>query len=173
MNLPLLLFIVMSIAKFSFSSVQPHLANGHTKSFPECDSIPPLNKGVLDFVNAHIHKKVGRGECWDVAAEALNSVQANWDQRYAFGTKVDYKKECIYPGDIIQFENVKVVIKEGTTTDTGVYPHHTAIIYEVKGKGKYTLAHQNTPFSGKRVGLSELDLANVVKGKITIYRPAI
>ena len=137
----------------------------------DCDMVPELNKRVINFVNTKIKKKVGRGECWDLANEALQSIDATWDGRYKFGRLVDHKTECVYPGDIMQFENVKSVIKDGSRTDYQEFPHHTAIIYEVKGQGKFVLAHQNTTFSGKKVGLSDLDLATVTKGKIKIYRP--
>ena len=73
-----------------------------------CDSIPELNLGVVHFVNSNMKKKVGRGECWDVAAEALNLLDATWDHSYVFGQEVDYQTQCIYPGDIIQFEGVTV-----------------------------------------------------------------
>ena len=56
-------------------------------------------------------------------------------------------------------------------TITSVMDHHTAIVYEVKDIGKYIIAHQNTSDFGRRVGLSELDLANIQKGRFTIYRP--
>jgi len=136
-----------------------------------CDSIPELNQGIIDFVTPKIKKKVGRGECWDLANEALLSIDAKWNGKYVFGRLVDDKTECVFPGDIIQMESLKTVKKEGNRTDIQEFPHHTAIIYEVKGPGKYVLAHQNTEFTGKKVGLSELDLAYVVKGHFKIYRP--
>ena len=46
-----------------------------------------------------------------------------------------------------------------------------AIIYEVKGNGEYVLAHQNTAYTGRKVGTSPLNLMNVTGGKITIFRP--
>jgi hypothetical protein len=51
--------------------------------------------------------------------------------------------------------------------------HHTAIVYRVIDQEKkiFELAHQNTDFSGRKVGLSEFDLGNVTKGEIMFYRP--
>ena len=66
---------------------------------PTCDSVPELNKKIIAFVKTKLNKKVGRGECWDLAAEALNSTQAKWDGNYVFGKEVNYKKDCVYPGD--------------------------------------------------------------------------
>jgi len=51
--------------------------------------------------------------------------------------------------------------------------HHTAIIYKVLGKGDYVLAHQNTDYSGKKVGISKLNLDNIRRGKYTIFRPTL
>ena len=41
--------------------------------------------------------------------------------------------------------------------------HHTAIIYDVMDSTNFTLAHQNTSDSGRKVGLSPLDLNTIVK----------
>lgn len=137
----------------------------------DCNETFPLNQQIIEFVNSKMNKKVGKGECWDLANEALTLVQAKWDGNLKFGRKLDYKKECIYPGDIIQFEKVKVKYTENKVTYQEAMAHHTAIIYEVKGKGEYVLAHQNTAYTGRKVGTSALNLMNVTGGKITIYRP--
>ncbi len=149
----------------SIKSIKKHQNN------IECDSIPLLNKQIIDFVKTKIKKKVGRGECWDLAYEALELTKATWDGKYKYGNEMTVEHDCIFPGDIIQFENI--VLKY--TMDGREYKekmsHHTAIIYEVKGKGDFILAHQNTSFTGRKVGLSPLDLKNVIKGKFKIYQP--
>lgn len=137
----------------------------------ECDSTPTLNEGVVEFVQDHIKKKVGRGECWDLAAQALNSIEAQWDGQYRYGDRVVPYKDCIYPGDIIQFKGVKVKYRADGSEYMEKMAHHTAIVYEVVDNGVYVIAHQNTYFSGKKVGLSTLDLKNVYKGKYYFYRP--
>lgn len=136
-----------------------------------CDSVPEMNKQIVAYVKSKMGKKVDRGECWDLANQALKLVNATWDGKYVYGTKVNPQTDCIYPGDIMQFEGVRVKkeVKGGQAIEK--MAHHTAIIYEVKGKGVYVLAHQNTSFSGKKVGTSELDLKNIVKGRYMIYRP--
>ena len=137
----------------------------------DCNETLQLNQQIIGFVNSNMNKKVGKGECWDLANEALTLVQAKWDGNLKFGRKLDYKKECIYPGDIIQFEKVKVKYTENKVTYQETMPHHTAIIYEVKGTGDFVLAHQNTAYTGRKVGTSSLNLMNVTGGKINIYRP--
>lgn len=136
-----------------------------------CDSVPDLNKQVMVFVKSKQNTKVGRGECWDVAAEALKYADAKLPDVYVFGKPVNYQKECVYPGDIIQFERVKLKYSKGNATYVEEMTHHTAVIYEVKGKGIYTLAHQNTSEYGKKVGLTPINLEDVTKGKFKIYRP--
>lgn len=135
-----------------------------------CNSIPKLNEGIVSYVKQHLNKKVDRGECWDLAAGALNTNNATWDGKYEFGTKVG-DKECVYPGDIIQFKNVELKYKKGEATYLEKLAHHTAIIYEVKANGVYIIADQNTRFSGRKVGTHELDISTITKGTIQIYRP--
>jgi hypothetical protein len=138
-----------------------------------CDTIPELNQKIIELVNPQMGKTVGRGECWDLAAHVLEQTGAKWDGHYTFGRKVDPEKDCIYPGDLIQFEGVKVRYTEGQRVYTETMAHHTAVIYQVKAKGVYILAHQNTGTSGRKVGLSELDLKTIIKGKYMIYRPVL
>ncbi len=133
--------------------------------------LPVLNQKIVDYVTTVIGKKVDRGECWDLANRALTDNNAEWDGQYKYGKRIDPKKDEVMPGDIIQFENVKVVYKKGNTTTTEMMPHHTAIVYKVIAPGVYELAHQNTGFSGRKVGLSEFNLEHMVKGRIYFYRP--
>ncbi|HUW06329.1 MAG TPA: hypothetical protein VMW01_08700 [Williamwhitmania sp.] len=135
--------------------------------------LPVLNQKIVDYVTTVIGKKVDRGECWDLANRALTNNNAEWDGEYKYGKRIDPKKDVVLPGDIIQFENVKVVYKKGNTTTTEMMPHHTAIVYKVIAPGVYELAHQNTGFSGRKVGLSEFNLTNMVKGRIYFYRPVL
>jgi hypothetical protein len=132
---------------------------------------PPLNKEIVTYVRSVIGKQVDRGECWDLANQALIRSKAKWDGLYQYGNKVDPKKDQIYPGDIIQFENVQVKYKIDNSIYTETMDHHTAIVYKVLDKGKYEIAHQNTGFSGRTVGVSTLDLSQVTKGKLKFYRP--
>lgn len=139
-------------------------------------NIPRLNQKVIEYVDTVIGKKVDRGECWDLAAAALGHAGAYLDRSsqksiYIFGKILNPKKDTVFPGDIIQLENVKLEYKKGNAIYTESMTHHTAIIYEVLGNEHYKIAHQNTSFSGKKVGISELNLKNNKKGKITFYRP--
>lgn len=135
------------------------------------DSIPELNRAVIEFVQAHVGKKVGAGECWDLAAEALNNAGAHWDGLYGFGELVDWKRVELFPGDIVQMENVEVEHREGNMIHRERYGHHTAVIHTVHARGEYTLAHQNVDPVGRKVGLSAFALRDVRGGKLLFYRP--
>jgi hypothetical protein len=136
-----------------------------------CDSIPKLNEEIVAFVDSKMKKKVGNGQCWTLAAEALNSTKAKWDKKLKYGKLLDPETDCVYPGDIIQFKNVKFVWKENGTTFNDEMEQHTAIVYRVNRKGNFDIAHQNTEKWGKKVDVSSIDLKNKKKGKIWIYRP--
>ena len=135
------------------------------------NDIPELNKEIVEYVKSVEGKKVERGECWDLANQALLLVNADWDKAFVYGNKIDPKKDKIFPGDLIQFDNIKIKYTEGNTTYTETMGQHTAIVYKVLGDDIFEIAHQNTEFSGKKVGISELNLNYIVKGKIFFYRP--
>ena len=156
---------------FSFSNNRLNINDNQLNKTINSDSIPQLNQQIVSFVSAHLKQKVGRGECWDLAAQPLNESGAIWDKEYRYGKVVDYRRDSIYPGDIIQFEGVEIKKVIGNMTIMSNLEHHTAVIYEVQGKGQYIIAHQNTSDFGRKVGLSELDLSNILRGSFTIYRP--
>jgi hypothetical protein len=140
------------------------------------DEIPNLNNKVVEYVDSVIGKQVGRGECWDLAASALDHAGAYLDRSsqktiYIFGKEVNPAETKIFPGDILQMSNLKIEYTEDNIIYTESMPHHTAIVYEVLANNHYKIAHQNTSFSGRKVGLSELRMSDIKKGKIIFYRP--
>lgn len=136
-----------------------------------CDKVPDLNQQMIAYLKTTINKKVARGECWDLAAQGLNKIGANWDKNYGFGKIIDLKKECVFPGDIIQFEDVEIEYKDKGTFYKESMMHHTALVYEVKGKESFVIAQQNTGMHGKKVSLDPLELKNIRKGSYTFFRP--
>lgn len=168
MKLNTILLLLSGLTLFSFTGQNtPHT----NSSIIKCDDVPALNAAVIDYVKTTINKKVGRGECWDLAAEALNTTGAKWDGNFGFGREVDPAKECVYPGDIMQFTNVTVTYEKDKTMYMEKMQKHTAVIYEVKSADDFTLADQNTGTSGRKVGLHPLQLKNITTGKFKIYRP--
>jgi len=136
----------------------------------QCDSIEPLNLQIYELAKAKLGKKVDRGECWDLAKYVLEKTECEWDGMYKFGRELS-SDECVMPGDIIQFKNVKIKYKKGNTTYTEAMTHHTALVHEVKSENEFVLIHQNTGYSGRKVGTSGLLLNTIIKGSYKIYRP--
>lgn len=134
--------------------------------------LPPLNAKVIEFINRNIGKQIDEGECWDVANRALQYANAKHEDTYKFG-RVLRKDEEVYPGDIIQFENVR--IKVDLEMEDGYMiidiPHHTAIVYEVIEKLNFRVADQNNGISDKIISINQMNLNNLEKGKFIIYRP--
>jgi len=129
--------------------------------------LPRLNERVLDFAESHRGKQVGRGECWDLADQALRATGAEAPRGYAFGTRIDI--DDVMPGDIIQFTSARFE-EAGRWLLMGV-PNHTAIVRAVNGN-RIFLLHQNV--NGERVvQLSDINLKCMVSGKLTAFRPRI
>ncbi len=135
------------------------------------DSIPAVNRRIVEYVQAHMGKKVDRGECWDLAAGALNTAGASWDGFYGFGKVVDWRKEEILPGDIIQFDGVTVEERTETSMQRNSFGKHTAVVMVVQERGAYTIAHQNFGEAGRKVSTLGLRMADVRGGKLVFYRP--
>lgn len=137
----------------------------------DCDETPTLNQRIVEIANAQTNKKVGRGECWDLAQLVLNETGAVWDGFEEYGQLINHKTDCIYAGDIIQFKNVKIVWEEGSYTYEELMKHHTAIVQEVKEDGTLVLIHQNTGQHGRKVGTTVFRINDMKKGKLMVYRP--
>ncbi len=136
----------------------------------QCDSISAMNSQIIDLAGKKLGKKVDRGECWDLAKYVLDETGAKWDGMYKFGRPLK-KGECIMPGDIIQFEKLKTVSENNGVKSTEMFPHHTAIVFDVKNADELVLIHQNTGHTGKKVGKSTFKFSTITTGKYTIYRP--
>ncbi len=150
-------------------------------SFGSCaqqDSLPKVSRRIVEFVREHMGERVGRGECWDLAAAALNAAGAKWDGDYGFGREVDPDREPVLPGDIVQFEGVEFKWEEGRDVHTIRMPHHTAVVLEVlgaasakKAPGAYVIGQQNTRETGRKTGTGDLLLSRRIKGRIAFFRP--
>jgi len=137
----------------------------------DCDSIPEINKKIVKLAKKKIGKKVDRGECWDLAKYVLDETNAEWDKFEVYGELINWKKDCIKPGDIIQFEKIKLEWEEGNATYNEEMKHHTAVVHKVISKDLILVLHQNTAEFGRKVGSSKLRLDAIKKGKLYIYRP--
>jgi len=164
-------FFLVTVTAAVFLLVSMHAWPSTSFRAPAGDSIPELNRMIVEIVAQQIGKTVDRGECWDLAALVLNDTGASWDHEYIFGRKLDPASDTLFPGDLIQFEGVKIRYKRGNATYTETMAHHTAVIYQVKEQGVFVIAHQNNGVSGRKVGLTDLELKTIIQGKFMIYRP--
>jgi hypothetical protein len=124
-----------------------------------------LNAKVLEFALKNTGKKVGDGECWALAAQALAYAGAAPPKGYVFGQVVPLTQAM--PGDILQFYNANF-IGDGYWMIVG-RPHHTAIVQSIDG---YQIAVLNQNVNRvKKVQTSVIDMAEFISGTITVYRP--
>lgn len=137
----------------------------------DCGDIPNLNSQVVKLANRKLNKKVGRGECWDLAQYVLNTAGAEWDGFEVYGRLFDPEDQCVFPGDIIQFEKIKLEYEEDGFIHKESMSHHTAIVYEVLDDNEVILLHQNTADHGRKVGRSKLRFNSVTSGELLFYRP--
>lgn len=139
-------------------------------SFAPTVSIPVTNAKVVEYVKTVIGKKVGRGECWDLASEALDYANAKWNAPYNFGKKVNYKTEQLMPGDIIQATDVTMEHKTETSITRWKMAVHTAVVFEVKADGEIVIAEQNVD-GVRKVMTNTWNLNHIKSGKMEFFRP--
>src|SRR5262245_61323852 len=103
-----------------------------------------LNQKVLEYARGQVEKQVGRGECWDLAEEAVTKSggessttltgvkgQKAFEQAdYKWGDEV--KLDDAQPGDVLQFKGheftEKTITGNKLSTDKYKRGHHTAIV---------------------------------------------
>jgi hypothetical protein len=137
---------------------------------------PPLNKKIIAFVKSKIGKPVTTysfSYCFDLVEYAYKSAGIEY-HNYSVGTKTEYKTECVFPGDVIGFgSDVKYTYIRNDTTWTQSFNTFEMlyVIYKVKGKGDYVLAHEEGNGKKRKVMLMDFKMSQVIKGKPKIYRP--
>lgn len=141
---------------------------------PPKKKAPSLNELVRDYAVGKLGKQVGDGECWALAYEALNAVNAKRPgedglKGYEFGKAVELT--ALLPGDILQFENInfKHTEPDGRWFSES-FPHHTAIVASASGT-KISYFEQN--FNNVRtVRQATLDLKDRLPGgTLSAWRP--
>lgn len=142
----------------------------HAPPVPTNWGFPELNVAVANFAVDHLTKKVGNGECWTLAKQALVAAGAQPPSGYVFGRELTYGEPWL-PGDILQFTNcqfVDVQPNRRSTTTLGT-PNHTAIVYSV-ANGNVVILQQNVN-NDKHVQTQTLNFSNMVSGNLIVYRP--
>ena len=128
----------------------------------------PINTKAVVWARGRIGQQVGRGECWDLADQALrkaggaSSTTTGKDDDYVWGDLVELPD--VQPGDVLQFRDFKVTTT--TTTDVtfddgsghvqdkehvAIRGHHVAIVDGTDGAGGIYILEQNVKPLGKRM----------------------
>lgn len=153
-----------------------------------------INARIAEFCKENLNKKVGDGDCYDLAKYALAAAGAKPEFKYKnYPNKGDYvwgeklvlleeekgkqkltgKLKDIQAGDVIQFRDTKFSGPKanGKGTYTLAFSHHTAVVGEVEGGGKVLkICHQN--MGGKKETLpGSLKPEHLTEGWIRVYRP--
>lgn len=155
--------------------------------------LPPANAAVVAFAREHLGEKVGDGQCTSLAREALRDAGMDGLRRgkdeaddYEWGEPVDEPADVL-PGDVLQFRDAVFVSRRrvrvgravGISHETMTFPHHTAIVEEVRRGGKeLVILHQNTgpanvPEADRQVVQRDtLKMSDLQPGgEIRAYRP--
>lgn len=133
-----------------------HITMGVSKSDDDYFSCtPPQNRRIADWSREQLGKKVRRGECWDLPAEAMLK-NGCWKgippNPYDFGRRLA-STEGAFPGDVV----VKSPLK------------HCVVVYKPAGRGSYHVLHTNWMWGkeeGRRVAWARLSELS----KHTVYR---
>ncbi len=140
-------------------------ADGTTVPRTPQGPISELQREVVNFAADNIGRKIGRGECWDLADQALRAAGAEPPKGYTFGDRIPLNE--IQPGDILQFTSARFD-EPGYWTIMGM-PNHTAVVHAV-GDTRAFILQQN--FDGKRhVTTYDLNLNNLTSGQLEAFRP--
>jgi hypothetical protein len=127
-------------------------------------SVPLLNRRVLQYSLSQMGRKVGNGECWTLAAQALRQSGARGANNFNFGQEIPLAR--VQPGDILQFKSARFDF--GNSYYFFGTPDHTVIVSGVQGS-KVSILHQN--FGKKIVTKLTIDFKNMTKGKVWTWRP--
>jgi hypothetical protein len=150
------------------------------------------NQKVVVWTRGKLGRKVGRGECWDLAEEALKQANAHSSNDlgsvdehsdYVWGDPIEQLKD-IEPGDVLQFRDHEVTTltkteisfadgsgSEQTKEETAERRHHTAIVNgKPDSKGAVATLEQRVKPKGKVVQEKLLYTRDVEAMKTTVSK---
>lgn len=117
--------------------------------------MPTLNQRIVSYAQSKLGTKVGNGECWTLANNALRAAGAvtpsgSGASLYVWGRIVAQSR--LAAGNIIQFSNYQLRIDnpDGSwRTLTRGAPRHTAIVESVGSNGAVVVLEANVDASKK------------------------
>ena len=149
-----------------------------------------INQKIVTFLEGKRSVRVGGGECAHAASEALrvsggefmsSDLGADYPGAgdYVWGTLVKVVSYSngrwtdssptvkALPGDILQYNNTKIVIGTSTWTAT----RHTSVAAAVSTAGLPTLIYEENVNGIRTIQKNSIDLTKLVAGWVRIYRP--
>jgi hypothetical protein len=157
--------------------------------------LPKLNLKILTFCKKSMGKKIGNGQCADLAYRALMYAGAESPDNFRdhprrgdyvwgeliYGHKIDEDKhmetgdrKLVRPGDVIQMRDVIIEHVEETeefiTRETIDADHHTAVVSNVSSDAlTYQIIEQNAN-EIPTVTTGTLHLNDMKRGYVLVYR---
>lgn len=128
-------------------------------------NVPELNHKVVEFCRQNFDKKVGSGDCAQLATLSLAAAGAKRLGIYTWGRELD-EREPLLPGDCLQLELVEM---KAPGFSRGFH-HHTAVVEEVR-PNEIVVFHQNVRPKGEIVQRDTWPKAAFKGGSAIAYRP--
>lgn len=148
---------------------------------------------IAAWCEARIGQKVGNGECWTLANDALEAIAEECRARnqepcvpsrsYIHGALIytyippkpsdppgGIEAAGVARGDIIQFLTAHMRSRDGMSHSYRGAPDHTAVITSVERGGVLKVLEQNVG-SKKIVMEGKVDMSEMVSGEVRIFRP--
>jgi hypothetical protein len=150
---------------------------------------------IVKYCKERVGQQIGRGECADLAIEALRQAEAKLPNDftdtpnagdYVWGDLVylhvknpggkDERSGAlkdIQAGDIMQFRDAKLAGNNGPNGRPYIRqsPHHTAIVAEVKENGKLLIVFEQHVGDKREVMKTPYRLSDLREGWVRLYRP--
>jgi hypothetical protein len=145
-----------------------------------------LNQSVAAWAKGRMGQKVERGECSDLADQALRAAGAKTayqlgpmgpDADYVWGTPVGtitlgtQSAAALSAGDILQYRNFAESIDLGAAVWSTSAAHHTAVVQGVAADGKHICVYEQNAGGRPYVETGYISLAAMTAGTLRAYRP--
>jgi hypothetical protein len=151
------------------------------------------NAKLVRFCRSYLGRKLGNGQCSELAVYGLPAANARLDFNNLWGSYVaqysasggrltvalgaagrdpkNPRRVDIRPGDILQYENVKFEKHWNGGFSYQAYPHHTSIIERVSRDGATVKVLEQNVNGTQYVLETELYLPEMTEGTLRISRP--
>jgi len=152
-----------------------------------------VNDLLVRFCRANLGRKVGNGQCSELAVLGLPASGGILDFNNLWGRNIcqfeavngrptvrlgsagtlsrNKKTVDVRPGDIIQYENVRFRKQLGTNFWEKTYPHHTSVIAQVSKDGQTYKVYEQNVNNTQYVLETTLYMPELVAGTMRISRP--